>query len=143
MSSSSKTFSVESRPEALKQARDKTRSYLEGVHCPAPQIDKILVAVGEACTNSICHAYEGRPDGKIDIRIQAGPDKVLFRIRDYGKKMDLSKVKTPRLPPEEPHGLGIYFMKTMMDEFEYNGAHPQGNEVILIKYMKSKGAQPV
>ena len=136
------TFSVESRPEALKQIREKVRTDLEKIHFPAAEIDKILVAVGEACTNSICHAYEGRPEGRIDITIEIEADRVLFRIRDYGKKMDLSKVKIPKLPPEKPHGLGIYFMKTMMDEFEYNGAHPQGNEVILVKYRKPEGNQP-
>ena len=136
------TFSVESRPDVLREVRDKIRGALEKTQFPSPQTDKILVAVGEACTNAICHAYEGRPDGRIEITIETEADRVLFRIRDYGKKMDLSKVKTPKLPPETPRGLGIYFMKTIMDEFEYNGAHPQGNEIILVKYRKPKGNQP-
>lgn len=100
--------------------------------------EKILVAVGEGCTNAIRHAYQEETKGKIRVTFQDEKDKAIFRIRDYGRKIDLAKVKTPELPPKKGGGLGIYFMKTLMDGVEYNTSHPVGNELILTKYKEKE-----
>ena len=77
------------------------------------------------------------------LTIQNFPDRVVFRIRDFGKKIDLSSIKEPELPPVKPNGLGIHFMKTIMDEFQYNTSHAEGNELIMTKFKpQSTRSQP-
>ena len=93
----------------------------------------MLIALGEAVTNSIRHAYMGQPDKKITVTYEEFPEKVTFRIRDFGTKIKLETIPKPVLPPVKSGGLGIYFMKTIMDELEYNTAHTEGNELILSK----------
>lgn len=80
------------------------------------------------------HAYHQDPNQKIEVTLEDDKDRIVFKIRDYGEKIDLAKVKAPELPPKKGGGLGIHFMKSIMDEVQYDTGHPQGNELILTKY---------
>lgn len=103
--------------------------------------EAILVALGEGITNCIRHSYHCDPSHTIRITFEETDQRVAFSIRDYGDPADLERIKakeSPTLPPENPGGLGIYFMKTIMDAVEYNTSHSKGNELILTK--KKQGA---
>lgn len=98
--------------------------------------DTLLVAFGEAITNCIRHSYDCRPSEKIEITVEDHSDKMVFTIRDQGEPADLKKIESktsPKLPPENPGGLGVYFIKTIMDSVKYKPAHPKGNELIMVK----------
>ena len=97
-----------------------------------------MVAIGEGCTNAIRHAYDGEAGHKIKLTMENRQDKLVFKIRDYGKKFDPKKVEVPKLPPTKPHGLGIHFMRTYMDELMYDMSHKKGNELILVKFKSNK-----
>ena len=131
-----KTFVIKSESKYLKPLRNKLKRFFENTGFSPKDCASFLVAVGEACTNSIRHAYQCERGHKIRITIRDKKEKIVFRIRDYGRKIDLSKVKTPKLPPRKPHGLGIYLLKTIMDKLKYNTTRVRGNELILIKYKK-------
>ena len=109
--------------------------------------DGVLVAIGEATTNCIRHAYNGEQGHEVRVTYEDAPDKIVIRIRDFGKKIDADQLeekleKPPELPPTKPYGLGLYFMKTIMDNFEYNTSHPEGNEIILTKFKENvKGSE--
>lgn len=134
-----KVFTLQSSSEELKPLRGKLRNFLQTAGVTGQPLETILVAVGEACTNCIRHSYHGEPGHEIQIQAEDHKDKIIFRIRDFGEKIDLSRLKPPTLPPEKGGGLGVYFMQTMMDEMQYNTAHSKGNELILVKYKKGKG----
>ncbi len=129
-----KTITIKSNPKWLKTVRKKLRSFLAKSDFSKKDRWQFLLAVGEACTNSICHSYGKNRSGLIRIQITELKDKIVFKIRDYGEKISLKKVKVPKLPPRKPHGLGIYFLKTIMDELKYNTTHQKGNELTLVKY---------
>lgn len=130
-----KTITIDSDSAQLKQVREEIDQFLLKNRFSDKARADILVAMGEATANSIRHAYENKPGHKVEVTLEEYPDKVMFRVRDYGKKINPAKLETkPTLPPTEPHGLGLYFMKTIMDGFEYNTAHAEGNEVILTKF---------
>ena len=131
-----KTFVIKSESKYLKPVRDKLTLLLKKAKLSPKARAAFLLAVSEACTNSMRHAYQGKKSGKIRITFHHEKKKTVLKIRDYGWKIDFSKVKMPKLPPEEPHGLGIYLMKTMMDKVQYNASHRSGNEVVLIKYQE-------
>lgn len=131
-----KIFWIKSESKFLKKIRNEANRFLKTRHIPPRERDVFLLTIGEACTNSIKHAYRTEPGHKIRVHILDGREKITIRVRDYGAKIDLSKLKVPKLPPEKPHGLGVYFLKTLMDEVEYRTAHRQGNELVLVKYKK-------
>ncbi len=129
-----KKFTIKSNPKALKALRKKLRAFLSKSGFPKKEQWRFLWAVGEACTNSICHSYGKNSKGLIRLRVVELKDRIVFKIRDYGKKIDPKKVKVPKLPPRKPHGLGVYFLKTIMDELKYNTTYSRGNELTLVKY---------
>ncbi len=133
-----KTFVIQSDPKNLKTLRKELTGFLKKIHLPVKIQKEILIAIGEACTNSIRHSYRGDSRKKIRVTVKNLDEKIVFKIRDYGRKINLSKVKTPELPPQTPGGLGIHLMKTIMDELKYNTGHAEGNELILAKYKKRK-----
>ena len=127
-------FKIESTPDKVKEVRDAIRPLLENASFNEETVNNLLVALGEAVTNAIRHSYGNDPSGKIIVSLEDNSTGITFRIRDFGKKIDLSKIKEPVLPPDKPGGLGIYFMQTIMDEMRYNTEHTEGNELILSKF---------
>ena len=130
---------IESDTAQLSPLREKLRAFLKETGLEPKVQESILVALGEACTNSIRHSYSNKPGHKVRVKAEDLPEKVVFKVRDFGDKIDLTKLETPpTLPPVKPGGLGIYFMRTIMDEVEYNTALSEGNELILVKLKKGE-----
>lgn len=128
---------ISSEPKHLAGCREKMKHFLESNGAfPKETVDSILVALGEAVTNCIRHSYSNESGHKIEIEAEDLGDRIVFKVRDYGKKIDLSAVKKPKLPPEKGGGLGLYFMQTIMDEMKYNTDLREGNELLMIKYKK-------
>ena len=129
------SFTIKSDPQSLSPIRERVRKFLKKSDFSPEEQDKIIVAVGEACMNSVMHAPSDKP---IEVFLEDQKAQFLIKIRDYGAKIDLANVRAPQIPPEKPRGLGIYFMKTIMDKVEYNTSHLVGNELVLIKYKPSQ-----
>ncbi len=102
-------------------------------------INKIIMAVDEACTNIIKHAYECKPGLPIDITVDADDKKFSVIIKDKGKHFSPEQIKIPDmkeyLNQYKVGGLGIYLMKNLMDEIKYNIQPGVQNEVRLVKYL--------
>lgn len=102
-------------------------------------ISKISLAVDEACTNIIKHAYKFSPDREIKIFTQFNDSKLTIRITDNGDKFDPNLIPEPNL--KEYHrqkkvgGLGMFLMKKLMDEVQYNTLSGNKNQVVLVKYL--------
>lgn len=131
-----KIFTIQSESKYLKPLRNQLRRFLAKLGFKGKELDFLLIALGEACTNSIRHAYGGEKGHLIRVTVENRKRGIIFKIRDYGHKIVLSNVKTPKLPPDKPHGLGIYLVKTMVDRLKYNTHHARGNELVLTKYKK-------
>ena len=86
------------------------------------KIFDVQLAVDEACTNIIEYGYANEV-GTIDIACQRKGDEIIVVIKDRGKPFDPTSVQPPdlnaSLEERKTGGLGIYFMKTLMDEVRY------------------------
>lgn len=94
----------------------------EGVG-PTPMFNTTLV-IEEAVMNVIDHAFEGiAPPHKIELSLTVGPDLLRVELCDNGGEFDPLTVPVPditlSLAEREPGGLGVHFMRTMMDRVEY------------------------
>lgn len=104
------------------------------------QIHHIELAVDEASTNVLRHAYKGvKTNNKfIHIEVVAYPDRIEINVIDKGKGFDPDKIKTPDmndyLKEMKRGGLGLYLIKTLMDKVDYF-IHPgTQNRVKMVKY---------
>ncbi len=105
------------------------------------------LAVDEACTNIIKHAYS-KTGGDIRIDVQAESGSVEINIFDSGEPFEWSKVKDPDLRKYveigKKGGLGIYLMNRLMDRIEYI-AGENGNHLFMVKNVAEAavGRRPV
>lgn len=118
------------------------RSFIEfqgsELELSSKEIAHISLAVDEACTNIIKHAYKNSKNGKIKIKINKKNNKLSVKLTDNGSKFDPSIIPDPNVEENQKMkkggGLGMFLMKKIMDEVKYN-TKGNGNELILIKYL--------
>jgi anti-sigma regulatory factor (Ser/Thr protein kinase) len=130
------SLSVPSVPRFLRIVRYLVAELAELNGFSLSDRDRICIAVGEACSNIIRHSYKGKPHGKIDIKCQLHEDRITISIRDYGEKIDLSRIRPPDETCVQPGGLGVHMIKCMMDAVEYDTGHDVGTEIRMTKYLR-------
>jgi sigma-B regulation protein RsbU (phosphoserine phosphatase) len=96
-------------------------------------------AVDEACSNIIEHAYQGKEGGEIECLCIACENGLIVRFHDYGVRFEPQKIPSPNLHTdlvERPvGGLGLYFMRRLMDEVSFEFSPTSiGNTVTMVKY---------
>ena len=103
---------------------------------------QVQLAVDEACTNIIQHAYSGESEKSIRILCSMSGNDLVIRIRDWGKPFDPHSVSTPEIESELSErklgGLGIFLIRQMMDEVRYVFYPRRYNELIMIKHLPQK-----
>jgi serine/threonine-protein kinase RsbW len=132
------TKRILSRTESLVEVREFVDAAARAFGFSEEDVSNIILAVDEACTNIIKHAYQYAKDEKIEISIFRSTRSFEIRIYDNGKAFDPSLIRPPDLKEHIGHkrrgGLGVYLMKRLMDKVEYNFNPGKRNEVRLIKY---------
>jgi serine/threonine-protein kinase RsbW len=133
------SINIESKTERLIVVRDFVSAAAREFGFGDEEISKIALAVDEACTNVIKHAYKFDPGKTITVTIKRGDGTFEVAIRDTGKRFNPEGVQTPDMKEYLSHfrrgGLGVYLMKTLMDKIEYDFEPGRPNEVRLIKYL--------
>lgn len=98
----------------------------------------VELAVDEACSNIIDHAYGAEGLGDIEITSLIDEQGLTIIMRDFGKPFDPSKVRKPRLKVPlnqvDSSGLGVFLMHRMMDEVNYEFTRSNGNILTMVKY---------
>lgn len=131
---------VQSRTNHLHEVREFVSQAARQFGFGDEEAANIVLAVDEACTNVIKHAYNNAPDKEIMVEIHTANGVFEIRVLDKGKSFNPETVKPPNLKKHLSEyrrgGLGIYLMKTLMDKIEYNFSPGKKNEVRLTKHLK-------
>ena len=129
------SLEVTSHPRNLCLVRAMVRSFAELAGFGGRQLDRIALAVDEACANVIRHAYGGRDDGDMTVTcaLEQGGDgaHLVVRLLDHG--LAPGAELAPRVPGAElsPGGLGLRLMHDIMDAVTFGRAHDGGNLLVL------------
>jgi serine/threonine-protein kinase RsbW len=136
---------IPSQTENLEIIREFVTKIARKVGFKDEETGKIELAVDEACTNVIEHAYAKDDRKLIDIEVQIDKDKFTITITDQGKGFDPKKLKTPDMKKYMDEmrvgGLGVYLMKTLMDEIDFDikgGRGGRKNQVRMVKYFANQ-----
>ena len=114
---------------------------------PEEDVTKIEMAVDEACSNVVKHAYAPKkewfwqhrhPEIRLDVRIE--DDHLIIEINDHGQRFDFTSYRPDdieeRLRQMKTGGYGIAIMRQFMDEVQYNSSNATGNTLRLVKHLK-------
>jgi len=88
------------------------------------EIEDLKIAIGEACINSIRHGYEKEEfDNFIHVTFSIEPTKLEIVIKDDGRGFDITPIDEYLGKVDDAKikgiGMGIYLMKTLMDEVKF------------------------
>lgn len=129
---------IKSKTDNLSKVREFITSLAQNCGLKNQDIQKIVLAVDEACTNVIKHAYNYSPEGEIIIQTKCLSDKFIVSITDKGNHFDPNLVPEPNLQlfqkEKKKGGLGIFLMRKLMDEVYYRNISNEQNQVELVKY---------
>ncbi len=131
------TLTVPASTESLEAVRRFVADWGLAAHLPERTVEQVTLAVDEACTNVVKHAYRGRPGQTLEVGVSVDADRFTISIRDTGTAFEPLEYHQPDLrqavAARRRGGLGVHLMRRLMDRVEY---HTQGNvnEVRLVKY---------
>jgi serine/threonine-protein kinase RsbW len=130
------TKSFPGRYASLAKIGEFVRKFSESVGFESFALYSIEMAVDEACSNIIEHAYGGEGKGSIRCSCSVNDQSLTIVLQDSGQTFNPSDIPKPNLSDDidqrEAHGLGLYFIRQWMDEvyFETNG---QQNTLTMVK----------
>lgn len=140
MPRSTHTLTVPASTESLEAVRRFVAARAAAAHLPDATVEQVKLAVDEACTNVVKHAYRGQDGETFNVAVIVEPQRFTVRIRDTGLAFNPGDYHQPDLQQavraRRRGGLGVHLIRRLMDQVEYR---TQGNvnEVCLVKYLGS------
>jgi anti-sigma regulatory factor (Ser/Thr protein kinase)/GAF domain-containing protein len=113
-------LSLPADPKVLADIRHTLRRWLRHVGAGAQETIEITLAVSEACTNAIEHAYSPAP-AHFRLRATAAGGDVTFVVNDVGRW---------RPPRGQDRGRGLTIIRTAMDDVDVNSTD-MGTEIVM------------
>ena len=95
----------------------------------------LQIAVIEAGTNAIQHGNVFAEDKAVTFDFAVDPSGVVVEVEDHGSGFDPNRVLDPTDPSAllNPHGRGLYLMRSLVDEVTFETRPDHGTRVRLRK----------
>ncbi|MGR8931236.1 MAG: ATP-binding protein [Gammaproteobacteria bacterium] len=98
----------------------------------AYQLNLVLT---EATANVIKHANDNSEKDTVRVSIHLHDNTLIIKVYDHGQGFDLDNVPIPDLDHPQESGMGIFFMRSMMDSVTYT--REEGCNVLeIVKILK-------
>ena len=137
---------LQSNPEMLCVVRNALGELAAKLGFPEPDCRAVVLAVDEALTNIIRHAYLGDAERPIEAsfrRIQVARDgksaeALEILLEDRGVTVNREKMCGRALEDVRPGGLGLHFIRESMDTVEFSRKWGR-NQLRLVKFLHTNG----
>ena len=130
------SISVQASTEHLAEVRNFVAKYAKEFGFKKQEVADIRLAVDEAYTNIIKHAYKHDDQKMVDIELGYNNSKFWISLLDTGDAFDPTSYSKPdvrqKIKEKKRGGVGVYLIRKLMDDVEYN---TQGavNEIRMTK----------
>ncbi len=125
---------IQARAEHLRMLRAVVQSAMETAAADREVTERVVLAVSEACTNVIRHAYGPHRSGEIVLEIFNNQDEMRFRLLDFAPPVDRAACRAPASTELRPGGLGMRLIHQIMDEARFIDPPPGvGNAYEMVK----------
>ena len=137
-------FNIPCMPDYVGVVRLAVSGLATRMNFSIEEIEDIKIAVSEACTNSVQYAFDNSENERVFITFNLLKDKLEIVIKDSGKGFNIEDIEkqpmetrsldeidetTPRL------GLGITFIKSLMDETDVISEPGKGTTIRMAKHL--------
>lgn len=136
-------LTMPAKPEYVGVVRLTVSGIANRLGCSYDDIEDIKIAVAEACTNVVNHAYDENEENPVML-IKCGifQDRLELVIADHGGKVDVDSFKNRRGPIKgnqsvdelKEGGLGLFLIETLMDKVEINS--DSGVVIVMTKFLQ-------
>ncbi|MBZ0072815.1 MAG: ATP-binding protein [Thiohalobacteraceae bacterium] len=109
---------VPAEASRLQALRALVREAATDLGFAVPAVEDLVLAVNEACMNVIQHGYRGAA-GTLELQILPLAAGIEIRLRDHASPVSLQAWRGRDLRELRPGGLGVHFIRSIMDEIAY------------------------
>ncbi|MFZ2452182.1 MAG: ATP-binding protein [Methylobacter sp.] len=88
----------------------------------------------EATANAIKHAQDNEAKNTVRICIHIEDRQLTIKVYDHGQGFNLEAVAKPDFDHPKENGMGLFFIRTLMDSVTYT-QQADGNVLEIIKYL--------
>ena len=121
-----------SDPLRMRKARRWLVSLVLDAGFPPRDAHELAVAFSEAAANVHRHAYGGRRDGRVDLRVAFDDERVVVSLDHDGVPFDPGRYTPPDLRRVSESGYGLYLIASLVDHVSFEGTS-SGGRVVLVK----------
>jgi anti-sigma regulatory factor (Ser/Thr protein kinase) len=138
-------MTLRSDPRMLSEVRKSICDWSLQHHWTPDEAAEVVLAVDEALTNVIRHAYQCDSRHPIHLSLRAMQDPqaegIEVRLRDFGRACDPALICGRPLEDVRPGGLGVHIIRAMMHSVEYSPAEGGGTLLVMRKYKTPEAAR--
>lgn len=122
------SITVQASTRYLSKVRDFVGKHASNFGFDQQDVDDIRLAVDEAYTNIIKHAYKNDETKSVDVRLGYNSDEFWVSLVDTGNAFDPKDYSKPdvlkKIKKKERGGVGVFLIKKLMDDVEYRTKGP-------------------
>jgi serine/threonine-protein kinase RsbW len=128
-------LTIPARPEYITLGR-LALTAIAGVRPVSDEtLHDLKLALTEACTNSVRHAYEDGRVGNVEIVYELEPDRLVVEVGDEGAGFDLVEPQDGSEGDLTEGGLGIAIIRALADEVEIGPREEGGSRLRFVKFL--------
>jgi serine/threonine-protein kinase RsbW len=98
-------------------------------------LSDLKLALTEACTNSVRHAYRDGRVGVVEIVYRLEPDRLEVEVTDEGDGFSLEEIALQEGELTEG-GLGIAIIRAVTDDVEFGARAQRGSRLRFVKFLR-------
>jgi serine/threonine-protein kinase RsbW len=97
----------------------------------------LKLAVTEACSNSVRHAYQDGREGAVEVVYELHPDRLIVQVSDDGEGFTVGEGDDSEGTALPEGGLGIAIIRELADELELGpGMSGKGSRLRFVKFIQ-------
>jgi len=102
----------------------------------AETLGDLKLALTEACSNSVRHAYRDGRDGLVEVRYELHADRLVVEVADDGEGFDPAELDGDGHDDLSEGGLGIAIIRALADELELGDRDSgRGSRLRFVKFL--------
>ncbi|SMP58291.1 ATP-binding protein [Anoxynatronum buryatiense] len=130
-------LSIPHRSEYVSMIRLTVTAIASSMGFDIEDIEDIKVALSEACSNAIMHGGCSAEENFV-VQFIREQKRLTISVSDFGKGYSVQTLQDPKLEELNEGGLGIFIIRSLMDDVKIKTGSSQGTSITMIKNLREE-----